>query len=74
MLPACHSKVQEHSRKLLTCNYVVVLGVQELVDLWQAPLHVPERDQPKGGCRSCLALVLVFKYPVHPVCAVTLCI
>ena len=52
-----------------TCNDVVVLGVQELVNLGQSALHVPQGNQPQGCCGGCLPLILVLEDPVHPVCA-----
>lgn len=47
------------------CYHMGILGVEELVDLREPALHVPEHDEAEGGRCCSLALILVFEDPVH---------
>ena len=46
---------------------VVFSGVQELVYLCEASLHVPQQDQPKGGCGTHHAVTLILVQPLVPI-------
>lgn len=59
------SSCQQFGGQGHACHYMGILRVEELVDLREPALHVPEHDEAEGGRCGGLSLILVFENPVH---------
>jgi len=59
-----HAAVEDANTEQAACLDEVLLCVHVLVHLCQAPVHVPQADEPDGGCRTHHTVFLVLVDPL----------